>query len=399
METVPPFPELPRRLPKVVQDAIKVTTQFHERYLWVDRYCIPPRDADEKENHEQFSNMDVIYAGAELTIVAGAGGDSAYGLPGVSTRKRHTQPSVTVAGITYVSTMGNPADLIRNSIWWTRGWCYQEALLSRRRLIFIDEQVYFGCYSMFCYEVLHHPLNNIHNIHIDGRRAMQPALYRRALFNNGGAVTRAQLNVFGVIHTYSNKQLSFDADALKAIKGVFAMMTRSPAYVFNHYVGIPLVGSTSQDAFLKGLLWYPSSRQTRRRRDSGLPSWSWTGFVGQVQYGKNDIGPVVFTNKQDIVDPFIQVRVGVRVDKTIEWEAFVREGHLKHPPRPKGGSYLHLFVTTMYVSVKYTEEQGEGQYWVCMDRVSKSKNTCFRCLKVVLNWETLDSGQLLEPAH
>jgi hypothetical protein len=86
-ETVPPFPELPRRLPTVVQDAIKVTKKLHERYLWVDRYCIPPRDADEKENHEQFSNMDLIYAGAELTIVAGAGGDAAYGLPSVSTRK------------------------------------------------------------------------------------------------------------------------------------------------------------------------------------------------------------------------------------------------------------------------------------------------------------------------
>ncbi|XP_044724639.1 uncharacterized protein HRG_02535 [Hirsutella rhossiliensis] len=39
------------------------------------------------------------------------------------------------------------AALVRNRRWNTRGWTYQELLLSRRLLFFTDSQVYFQCMS------------------------------------------------------------------------------------------------------------------------------------------------------------------------------------------------------------------------------------------------------------
>jgi hypothetical protein len=44
---------------------------------------------------------------------------------------------------------------IQSSAWITRGWTYQEAVLSRRCLFFTDEQVYFVCKQMTCCEAIH----------------------------------------------------------------------------------------------------------------------------------------------------------------------------------------------------------------------------------------------------
>ncbi|KAF2499046.1 HET-domain-containing protein, partial [Lophium mytilinum] len=144
-----PFPRLPEILPRVVEDAIVVTRNMGGRYLWVDRYCIPD---SKKIKHEQISKMDIIYAGAELTIFAVAGKDASYGLPGVGKTTRRPQPSISIGGKTYVSTLGEPTGQIRHSQFWDRAWCFQELMLSRRRLIFTDEQVYFQCNSMHCLE-------------------------------------------------------------------------------------------------------------------------------------------------------------------------------------------------------------------------------------------------------
>ncbi|KAH7153718.1 hypothetical protein DER46DRAFT_510754 [Fusarium sp. MPI-SDFR-AT-0072] len=40
--------ELTAILPRKIQDVMAVTTILGLRYLWVDRYCIPQKDAEEK---------------------------------------------------------------------------------------------------------------------------------------------------------------------------------------------------------------------------------------------------------------------------------------------------------------------------------------------------------------
>lgn len=77
-------------LPRTVADAIQVTLRLDYQYLWVDRYCIDQDDDDDKAI--QIHQMDLIYQEAEVTIVASAGDDSSFGLPGVS----DFQPRVTL---------------------------------------------------------------------------------------------------------------------------------------------------------------------------------------------------------------------------------------------------------------------------------------------------------------
>jgi hypothetical protein len=66
------------QIPKTIQDAIFLTQRIGVRYLWVDSLCITQDDADSK--HTMISMMDIIYAGAVLTIIALDGTDADAGL-------------------------------------------------------------------------------------------------------------------------------------------------------------------------------------------------------------------------------------------------------------------------------------------------------------------------------
>lgn len=131
--------KLPTKLPRTIEDAITVTQKLNFRYLWVDRYCINQQEGinqqRDKEKAHQIGNMDLIYMNAELTIIAAAGSDLNYGLPGVGHQKRKSQYLTTCARVGkhfLITTADRPTRSIFQTTWNTRGWTFQEALLSRR---------------------------------------------------------------------------------------------------------------------------------------------------------------------------------------------------------------------------------------------------------------------------
>ncbi|KAH9203601.1 heterokaryon incompatibility protein-domain-containing protein, partial [Leptodontidium sp. 2 PMI_412] len=132
-----------QKLPATIRDAIAVVLALGYRYLWIDRYCI--EQTDSLARNLQIQQMGNIYNNASVTIIAAAGSSPYYGLPGVSQMPRIAQPRETILGSTIVGFPDHPRESIQNSVWNTRAWTYQEALLSRRRLIFSEQQVYFEC--------------------------------------------------------------------------------------------------------------------------------------------------------------------------------------------------------------------------------------------------------------
>lgn len=92
--------------------------------------------------------MDHIYENATLTIVAMAGSDDTYGLPGLGTQpvvSRNEPLQATFAGRTLVLLNPDILTSVKESEWSTRAWTFQEALLSKRCLLFTPHQVYFIC--------------------------------------------------------------------------------------------------------------------------------------------------------------------------------------------------------------------------------------------------------------
>jgi len=286
--------QLPTKIPRTIEDAITITQKLDFRYLWVDRYCINQQPDDEQGNKEkayQVGKMDLIYMNAELTIIAAAGSDPNYGLPGVGHQKRKSRNLTACTRIGkhfLITTADTPTTSIHRTEWNTRAWTFQEALLSRRRLVFTEEQMYFECYGMYCCESLKFPLEYMHRKDKQG--------FKKSFCEDGlvGAFPKGigttNLEIVRRIEEYTKRMLTNSDDILNGMLGIFNAFERSDMGV-QHYVGIPILppmtkapnrgdiskqvqGWTPAMGFLVGLCW---DLKKSAERQSGFPSWSWTG--------------------------------------------------------------------------------------------------------------------------
>jgi hypothetical protein len=264
---------LPAYVPQVILDAMVVTLQLGYRYLWVDKYCISQNGNQDK--HEQIRSMDIIYQDAIVTIVAASGEAACHGLPGIS-RPRVNQPQVKLGRHLYASSMPNPNLSIQRSKWPTRGWTYQEALLSRRRLVFTDHQVYFQCYVMHTSESIEIPLALLH-----GRDSRKFGMWNKPGVFPVKGIGQKPHDIWDRIAEYSERQLSYESDILDGILGImhaFEVRYSHSRKRFSHIWGIP-IWHAGENTFLQGLVWRPVLPMKRRLN---FPSWSWTGWLGPI---------------------------------------------------------------------------------------------------------------------
>ncbi|EDO65472.1 HET-domain-containing protein [Neurospora crassa] len=225
--TAPILPET-SKLPKVVSDAMKVVLGLGYRYLWVDRYCVPQNDHAAKRI--QIHNMGNVYAMSALTIIAAAGEDADYGLPGVSSVQVPQLWASVFNGhkkLPVVYHHPPHRDVIRSK-WATRGWTYQEGLLSKRRLIFSDRHVFFQCQRMHTGggligpQKLRLPLK-------DGTEASAMGYAKTdAILPYPEAWELGEKFFWARVTDFSGRTLSYDTDALNAIGGILtAFMEKS----------------------------------------------------------------------------------------------------------------------------------------------------------------------------
>ncbi|KAI0857185.1 heterokaryon incompatibility protein-domain-containing protein [Xylaria cubensis] len=322
---------LPATLSAVVEDSIQVTLMLGYQYLWVDKYCVD--NGNKATKRLQLMHMDSVYTNAELTIVAAAGPDESYGLPGLSKKRSLRQFSFRGDSFTLTSTLPLPHHSIVNSHWSTRGWTYQEAILSRRRLVFTDDQLYFECSSMNCCESLDTAFDNeTLSSGLDSQKLIRPSLFGFSVLRLSSPTCRARRlsSLFSYVYCaeqYSQRTLTFDDDSLTAFSGIIRMLeSNNPTFPVRHIWGIPFfhpdddhvshdvsrsigqgfqvapfwrtpspgnVRSSEQAsvdaegtdylAFLMlGLGWRHDRRSKPPRRRKNFPSWSWTGWEGSV---------------------------------------------------------------------------------------------------------------------
>ncbi|KAF2122601.1 heterokaryon incompatibility protein-domain-containing protein [Lophiotrema nucula] len=279
--------------PNTIADAIEVTKMLGYRFLWVDRYCI--NQSDLLERFSQIDQMDAIYENADLTIVAGAGKDDRYGLPGTGTARspnRTPQPSAQLGDLMLASTLPDIVWHLKSSKWATRGWTYQEAMLSRRCLVFFPDQVWFLCRKFCRSEALpsipllasgeRNLLSVFHNFFGDSTQAPH---------RGSGAYSTEELILH--IEMYSTRHLTYTLDALNAFKGILnrssipqfwgvpMLATLKPVYAtcsaIQDVLELPdLPQSTSR--FNLGLLWgllWDASERDEAVREPAFPTWSW----------------------------------------------------------------------------------------------------------------------------
>ncbi|PMD61837.1 HET-domain-containing protein [Hyaloscypha bicolor E] len=263
--------------PKVINDSIDVTLKLMFQYLWVDRYCID--QLDEADKHHQIRQMDLIYANAKATIIAAAGDGPGYGLPGVNGTLRKQQPHLRIHGHLLASTLPHPSWSVNNSKWASRGWTYQENILSKRRIIFTDDQVLFECNSMHYAESQILPLDVLHT--------EDKTMFKWYVAQGAFEWKTPGSDPEDIIHflaDFSKRELSYPADAINAMQGIFQMFSKTEYPVY-HIEGVPILSATSgtfvpEDSFIKGLSWCHSIPGKRRPE---FPSWSWAGWTGVLE--------------------------------------------------------------------------------------------------------------------
>ncbi|KAK1773106.1 HET-domain-containing protein [Copromyces sp. CBS 386.78] len=309
---------LPNTVPKAVEDAMIVVQQLGQRYLWVDQYCIDQHD--EQDKHAQIRNMDHIYEGSHATIVAFSGEDSSSGLPGVSSTPRIPQPRFTSSTVALLGFASVPA--LDSSVWMRRGWTFQEALLSRRLLLFAHDQVYFFCSSgVWVESSMPMPRMLCQTKHQSiwySAIASTIIPLRRLRHSSYGCQIDISLDqLIDLIGSYNKRQLSFQADALNAFRGLlsrvpFITYWGLPCYELPrgtkqsketyHSLALQASDKTAASLLLRFLCWEPESTCLGRRE--GFPSWSWLGWETSdgISAEHLDSGPAIAHSTLNIED-------------------------------------------------------------------------------------------------
>ncbi|KAE8357933.1 heterokaryon incompatibility protein-domain-containing protein [Aspergillus caelatus] len=249
-------------LPATICDAMRACAEMGIQYLWVDRLCIVQNHAHEKD--VQINSMGTIYTNAYVTLVGLEGNDVNYGLAGLFKEERpsHLAFQVDDLVLTQICSENDYGELVRRSEWDSRGWAYQEALLSRRLLLFSHSGLFYECCKppRLCGE----PSNTY-------------PYFRKPLFNKAidQKLTSPSLLFPSLIEGYTKRVSSHESDILRAISGIL-----NSTYESNHYFGLTFA------LFENAILWKAEATTHSKRisaSDAVFPSWSWSSVKGGIK--------------------------------------------------------------------------------------------------------------------
>jgi len=196
------------------------------------------------------------------------------------------------------STLPHPRVLVESSKWSTRGWTFQEEVLSPRRLVFTDQQILFDCRHMHCAENLVQPLKAMDANFLptepqssdssNGKQSLVPETPSSPFAHKkpGDDPTTLMSYVAG----FNQRTLTFPEDRLNAMQGIFHSFSKSQWPLWQ-LMGVPISNPegfqtyfdkwhpscSPEHAFILGLTW---KHLRPGERVLHFPSWTWAGWIG-----------------------------------------------------------------------------------------------------------------------
>ena len=135
------------RLPIAIQDACELVKYIGRSYLWVDLLCVSQDDRSTKEL--LINKMHVIYEGADLTLVAAGGNNADSRLHGLHKDTRYPESTwiiPTESGkLNLAIARPELPEVLSSTPWMTRGWTFQEDILSLCCLYFTPKEIFYSC--------------------------------------------------------------------------------------------------------------------------------------------------------------------------------------------------------------------------------------------------------------
>lgn len=273
------------RAPIVIQDAINFVKLSGSRYLWVDSLCIVQHD---DTTMDRVGLMNEIYSGAYFTVIAAASTEGLYG-------NNPHDARLLPPGIGTIRHLHNK---LLCSHWASRGWTFQEQLLSKRSMIFLDDICFWDCQDdvQWPHSTQDGDTSSLQvwlppsiNQHPFERRAFERVRQRKAgtLRRDVESYDLSSLSpvpdfrfYIELVCRYSNRNLTYDQDVLPAFSGVLEALSRG-SFCGGFICGLPALFFDSAllwQPLLKARRRFPVETATRIAPIAPLPSWSWTGW-------------------------------------------------------------------------------------------------------------------------
>ena len=165
------------------------------------------------------------------------------------------------------------------SSWKTRGWTFQEFILSKRCVFFTETQTYYQCRSGYFTE-------NFDGERVRHARAIGAENPFERTITDDNAAYSSKFNIYeSLVKQYSSRKLSYPSDSLNAFSGILA--------AFSHSFGWRFISALPQDAMDLAILWRPLAggielHPRHKARDQAwpwqgiTPTWCWTSWAGNV---------------------------------------------------------------------------------------------------------------------
>jgi len=273
----------PSNISSTLQDAIHITRGLGLQFLWVDSMCIVQDDASDWARES--ATMSRVYGLSTCTIAAANSGSGDAGC--FATRNPHrVRPCIIpnpfkadskysfYVRSQYLHTIHR--NEVKDSLWYNRGWVFQERTLSRRLLLFGKTQMLWACEELQAAETW--PCGKTSKNFIDQFESFEVERARfRALLDQSRGVATDNYTWMAFIQDYTRAKLTRMTDKLAALQGLATQVENLTGQQY-------CAGFWLNNNLATSLLWaavkppFPSPPEYR------APSWSWASIDGAVNF-------------------------------------------------------------------------------------------------------------------
>lgn len=342
-------------VPDTVRDAVVVTRALGLRYLWIDAMCII--QDDHGDWHQEAVTMSKVYGLATCTIAATNSGFDNTGF--FTTRNQYRFRACRVPNpfkkdskygfhirSQYLSRIH--AREVRDSLWYNRGWVFQERTLSPRLLVFSRTQIMWACAHLQAAETW--PCGKTSENHIDQFESFEVEKARlHDLLDSAYGVRRGHFAWWTFLQDYvSSAQLKFLSDRLVAIQGIATLVQTLTGQT---YCG----GIWLNHDLPSSLLWFVTTpMETGSPVEYRAPSWSWASADGPIHFNVPSNSTNLIQVEEHTAFPGVGIEKGDRKTR----EALRVKGNLLEVAimtSLEGTICVKIFTTIEYARVKFEE--------------------------------------------